>query len=77
MGGERGQRPRSPVLVVNCPSGGEGVGVDGGLLLGGQGISTGFKVLENLGMSRWNLDFIVMEPLSKSMIRCANWRDTR
>jgi chlorophyllide a reductase subunit X len=28
---------------------------------GGQGISHGFKVLERLGMERWNLDYVVMD----------------
>jgi chlorophyllide reductase iron protein subunit X len=48
---------RSGVVIFGCELGGPEVGRG----CGGQGISTGFKVLENLGMSRWNLDFIVMD----------------
>jgi chlorophyllide a reductase subunit X len=48
---------RPGVVIFGCELGGPEVGRG----CGGQGISTGFKVLENLGMSRWNLDFIVMD----------------
>jgi chlorophyllide a reductase subunit X len=48
---------RPGVVIFGCELGGPEVGRG----CGGQGISTGFKVLEGLGMSRWNLDFIVMD----------------
>lgn len=48
-------RPGMPIF--GCEIGGPDVGRG----CGGQGISHGFKVLEGLGMSRWNLDYIVMD----------------
>ncbi len=45
------------VPIYGCEIGGPEVGRG----CGGQGISHGFKVLERLGMDRWNLDFIVMD----------------
>jgi 3,8-divinyl chlorophyllide a/chlorophyllide a reductase subunit X len=45
------------VPIFGCEIGGPDVGRG----CGGQGISHGFKVLERLGMQRWNLDFIVMD----------------
>jgi hypothetical protein len=36
VGGERGQRSGARKIPLNRPCGGEGLGVDGGLLLGGQ-----------------------------------------
>jgi chlorophyllide a reductase subunit X len=43
--------------IYGCEIGGPDVGRG----CGGQGISFGFKLLETLGMSRWGLDFIVMD----------------
>lgn len=48
---------RPGATIFGCELGGPEVGRG----CGGQGISSGFKTLENLGMSRWNLDFIVMD----------------
>lgn len=45
------------VPIYGCEIGGPEVGRG----CGGQGISHGFKVLERLGMDRWNLDYIVMD----------------
>lgn len=45
------------VPMFGCEIGGPDVGRG----CGGQGISHGFKVLERLGLSRWNLDFVVMD----------------
>lgn len=45
------------VPIYGCEIGGPDVGRG----CGGQGISHGFKVLERLGMNRWNLDYIVMD----------------
>lgn len=45
------------VPIFGCEIGGPEVGRG----CGGQGISHGFKVLERLGMDRWNLDYIVMD----------------
>ncbi len=45
------------VDIFGCEIGGPSVGRG----CGGQGISHGFKTLEKLGMSKWNLDFIVMD----------------
>ena len=45
------------VSIFGCELGGPEVGRG----CGGQGISSGFKTLETLGMSRWNLDYIVMD----------------
>lgn len=45
------------VPIFGCEIGGPDVGRG----CGGQGISHGFKVLERLGMSRWNLDYVVMD----------------
>jgi chlorophyllide a reductase subunit X len=43
--------------IFGCELGGPEVGRG----CGGQGISSGFKTLETLGMSRWSLDFVVMD----------------
>ncbi|MFN8480914.1 MAG: chlorophyllide a reductase iron protein subunit X [Kouleothrix sp.] len=43
--------------IFGCELGGPEVGRG----CGGQGISSGFKTLEGLGMSKWDLDFIVMD----------------
>lgn len=48
-------RPGS--TIFGCELGGPEVGRG----CGGQGISSGFKTLETLGMSRWGLDFVVMD----------------
>jgi 3,8-divinyl chlorophyllide a/chlorophyllide a reductase subunit X len=48
-------RPGLPIF--GCEIGGPDVGRG----CGGQGISHGFKVLEGLGMSRWSLDYVVMD----------------
>lgn len=45
------------VPIFGCEIGGPDVGRG----CGGQGITHGFKVLEKLGMSQWNLDFVVMD----------------
>jgi len=45
------------VPIYGCEIGGPDVGRG----CGGQGISHGFKTLEKLGMSKWNLDYIVMD----------------
>lgn len=45
------------VPIFGCEIGGPDVGRG----CGGQGISHGFKVLERLGMNKWNLDFVVMD----------------
>lgn len=43
--------------IFGCELGGPEVGRG----CGGQGISSGFKTLEGLGMSRWSLDYVVMD----------------
>ena len=43
--------------IFGCELGGPEVGRG----CGGQGISFGFKLLENLGMSRWAIDYVVMD----------------
>ena len=48
---------RPGAAIFGCELGGPEVGRG----CGGQGISSGFKTLENLGMSRWDLDYIVMD----------------
>jgi chlorophyllide a reductase subunit X len=48
-------RPGS--VIYGCELGGPEVGRG----CGGQGISSGFKTLEGLGMSKWSLDYIVMD----------------
>ncbi len=48
---------RPDVSIFGCELGGP----EGGRGCGGQGISSGFKTLETLGMSRWSLDYIVMD----------------
>lgn len=48
-------RPNMPIF--GCELGGPEVGRG----CGGQGISSGFKTLEGLGMSRWDLDYVVMD----------------
>jgi 3,8-divinyl chlorophyllide a/chlorophyllide a reductase subunit X len=48
---------RPGVSIFGCELGGPEVGRG----CGGQGISSGFKTLENLGMSRWSLDYVVMD----------------
>lgn len=45
------------VPIFGCEIGGPDVGRG----CGGQGISHGFKLMERLGMSKWNLDFVVMD----------------
>ncbi|MGF1507650.1 MAG: chlorophyllide a reductase iron protein subunit X [Anaerolineae bacterium] len=45
------------VPIFGCEIGGPEVGRG----CGGQGITHGFKVLERLGMDRWNLDYVVMD----------------
>lgn len=45
------------VPIFGCELGGPEVGRG----CGGQGISSGFKTLENLGMSKWSLDYVVMD----------------
>ncbi len=45
------------VEIYGCEIGGPDVGRG----CGGQGISHGFKTLEKLGMSDWNLDFVIMD----------------
>lgn len=45
------------VPIFGCEIGGPDVGRG----CGGQGISHGFKVLERLGMNRWDIDFVVMD----------------
>jgi len=45
------------VPIFGCEIGGPDVGRG----CGGQGISHGFKVLERLGMNRWDLDYVVMD----------------
>lgn len=45
------------VPIFGCEIGGPDVGRG----CGGQGISHGFKVLERLGMDKWDLDYIVMD----------------
>ena len=45
------------VPIFGCEIGGPDVGRG----CGGQGISHGFKTLEKLGMSEWNLDYVVMD----------------
>ncbi|MEO1166087.1 MAG: ArsA-related P-loop ATPase, partial [Chloroflexota bacterium] len=47
----------SGVPIYGCEIGGPDVGRG----CGGQGISHGFKTLEKLGMSDWDLDYIVMD----------------
>ena len=48
---------RSGVPIFGCELGGPEVGRG----CGGQGISSGFKTLESLGLSKWDLDFVVMD----------------
>lgn len=48
-------RPGMPIF--GCELGGPEVGRG----CGGQGISSGFKTLEGLGLSKWGLDFVVMD----------------
>ncbi|MEN9937141.1 MAG: hypothetical protein RLZZ387_3720 [Chloroflexota bacterium] len=48
---------RPGATIFGCELGGPEVGRG----CGGQGISSGFKTLETLGMSRWSLDFVVMD----------------
>lgn len=48
-------RPGS--VLYGCELGGPEVGRG----CGGQGISSGFKTLEGLGLSKWNLDYVVMD----------------
>lgn len=48
---------RPGVSIFGCEIGGPDVGRG----CGGQGISHGFKVLERLGMNRWQLDYVVMD----------------
>ena len=45
------------VPIFGCEIGGPDVGRG----CGGQGISHGFKVLERLGMNKWQLDYVVMD----------------
>lgn len=45
------------VPIFGCEIGGPDVGRG----CGGQGITHGFKVLERLGLERWNLDYVVMD----------------
>jgi len=45
------------VPIFGCEIGGPDVGRG----CGGQGISHGFKVLERLGLNRWQLDYVVMD----------------
>jgi chlorophyllide a reductase subunit X len=48
-------RPGTPIF--GCELGGPEVGRG----CGGQGISSGFKTLETLGMSKWDIDYVVMD----------------
>jgi chlorophyllide a reductase subunit X len=48
---------RPGATIFGCELGGPEVGRG----CGGQGISSGFKTLESLGMSRWGIDFVVMD----------------
>jgi chlorophyllide a reductase subunit X len=48
---------RPNYTLFGCELGGPDVGRG----CGGQGISSGFKTLEGLGMSKWDLDFVVMD----------------
>jgi chlorophyllide a reductase subunit X len=48
---------RPGAVIYGCEIGGPDVGRG----CGGQGISFGFKLLEQLGMSRWSLDVVVMD----------------
>lgn len=48
---------RPGLNLFGCELGGPDVGRG----CGGQGISSGFKTLEGLGMSKWSLDFVVMD----------------
>ncbi len=48
---------RPGVPIYGCELGGPEVGRG----CGGQGISSGFKTLDGLGMAKWNLDFVVMD----------------
>ncbi len=48
---------RPGVPIYGCELGGPEVGRG----CGGQGISSGFKTLESLGLAKWNLDFVVMD----------------
>lgn len=45
------------VPIFGCELGGPEVGRG----CGGQGISSGFKTLEGMGMSRWDIDYVVMD----------------
>lgn len=45
------------VPIFGCELGGPEVGRG----CGGQGISSGFKTLEGLGMAKWNIDYVVMD----------------
>ncbi|MBC8160259.1 MAG: chlorophyllide a reductase iron protein subunit X [Roseiflexaceae bacterium] len=44
-------------VLYGCELGGPDVGRG----CGGQGISSGFKTLEGLGLSKWDIDFVVMD----------------
>jgi chlorophyllide a reductase subunit X len=48
---------RPGVPIFGCELGGPEVGRG----CGGQGISSGFKTLEGLGMSKWDIDYVVMD----------------
>ena len=48
---------RQGSVLYGCELGGPEVGRG----CGGQGISSGFKTLEGLGLSKWNLDYVVMD----------------
>ncbi len=48
---------RDDAVLYGCELGGPEVGRG----CGGQGISSGFKTLEGLGLSKWNLDYVVMD----------------
>jgi chlorophyllide a reductase subunit X len=48
---------RPGTSIFGCELGGPEVGRG----CGGQGISSGFKTLETLGMSKWDIDYVVMD----------------
>jgi chlorophyllide a reductase subunit X len=48
---------RPGTSIFGCELGGPEVGRG----CGGQGISSGFKTLEGLGMSKWDIDYVVMD----------------
>src|SRR5690349_6971316 len=50
---------RPGTSIFGCELGGPEVGRG----CGGQGISSGFKTLEGLGMSKWDIDYVVMDCL--------------